>query len=310
MTADEARAELFRRADEGAKRRKYESREPVEQALSYSARGLSVFPCIASGPWRKRPLTKRGWIEATTDPKRIARWWSRWPSALIGAPTGRVNGFVVLDVDVKRGRTNGFDTLAELGYSVLPDTPMVHTASGGLHIYFNPPEPEIRNTAGDRGRGVGIGLDWRGEGGYVILAAPGSGYNWDRQHNFATTRLAEVPPGLLPREIRHPTPLRRPMPTAGLSRYAEAALDRACRAIINAPAGEQETTLNGESFSIGSLAGAGAIPEGFARSALIWAGRQMPTHNARSPWRPSVVEAKVRRAFTDGMRRPREVRHG
>jgi hypothetical protein len=44
-------------------------------------------------------------------------------------------GVVVLDVDIKDPGPN-VDSLAELGLAPLPDTPLVHTQSGGLHIYF------------------------------------------------------------------------------------------------------------------------------------------------------------------------------
>jgi hypothetical protein len=37
----------------------------------------------------------------------------------------------VLDVDVKRAEANGFDSLEDLGHSILPETPMAHTESGG-----------------------------------------------------------------------------------------------------------------------------------------------------------------------------------
>jgi hypothetical protein len=93
------------------------------------------------------------------------------------------------------------DTLADLGFAILPDTPMVHTASGGLHLYFEPPaSPEIRNTGGARGRGIGPGLDWRGEGGFVIVPSSGNGYCWDPQWNPETAALAPVPTALLPRK--------------------------------------------------------------------------------------------------------------
>jgi hypothetical protein len=45
---------------------------------------------------------------------------------------------------------------------------------------------------------------------------------------------------------------RRIRPTEVLSPYSEAALDRACRRIIGAPNGDQETTVNAEAFSIGT----------------------------------------------------------
>jgi hypothetical protein len=68
---------------------------------------------------------------------------------------------------------DGRKTLATLGFTRLPLTPAVETASRGLHLYFALPDGgEIRNTAGWRGRGIGDGLDWRGEGGYVMPLHP------------------------------------------------------------------------------------------------------------------------------------------
>lgn len=263
------------------------------------------FPC---GP-DKRPLTEHGLLDATSEIAIIAAWRARWPNARWGVPSGRTISAVVLDVDVKRPEANGYDTLDDLGVGVLPNTPMVHTSSGGLHVYFALPAEPIRNTQGSRGRGIGPGLDWRGEGGYVIIPSPGSGYSWDPHWNLETAPLAEVPTALLPREperVEAPEPVK---PTTGLSPYAEAALDSACRRIISAPPGEQEATLNGESFAIGTLAGAGAVPAEFARRALAWAARQIPNYDRRRPWRACEIEDKVARAFNEGLRQPRAVSH-
>jgi len=263
------------------------------------------------GEHRKRPLVERGLYAATIDRDQIRNWWRRWPKALIGLPTGRTSDTVVLDIDVKRADTNGLDTLAELGCAILPDTPLVHTASGGLHLYFEPPSPlEIRNTGGKRGHGIGAGLDWRGEGGYVILPSQGSAYWWDPHQNLDTVPLAPVPAALLPRKLERITASSRPIrPTAGLSPYADRALDSACRKIIAAPNGEQEATVNGEAFAIGTLAGAGEIPADFARRALIWAAQRAPSYDSRRPWWAGELEAKIDRALDAGMRHPREARH-
>jgi hypothetical protein len=127
---------------------------PLEWALHYATRHrVPVFPCIGSGPRRKRPYAGRGFHDGT-----------------------------VLDIDVKRPEANGFDTLDDLGHSILPETPMAHTPRDGLHVYFDPGERELRNSAGL----IGAGLDVRGDGGYVILPSPGSGYEWDPQWNFRT----------------------------------------------------------------------------------------------------------------------------
>src|SRR5699024_2912042 len=53
-------------------------------------------------------------------------------------------------------------------YEPLPDTLVVDTPSGGLHLYFKDPSGEAQNTV-DR---LGQGIDTRAKGGYV--AAPGS----------------------------------------------------------------------------------------------------------------------------------------
>src|SRR4051812_39651034 len=144
----------------------------LDAADLLAKRGWPVFPCH---PGNKRPRTLNGFHDASTDPAVIAGWWTLWPDSWIGTPTGEPIGAVVLDIDVKRPEANGYDTLDDLGFGILPDTPMAHTASGGLHLYFQIPPGGLRNTNGKRGRGIGPGLDWRGTGGYVILPSPGSG---------------------------------------------------------------------------------------------------------------------------------------
>jgi putative DNA primase/helicase len=134
----------------------------LKAALAYARRGVPVFPCETSA---KRPLTRNGHWDATTDPHAIERWWKRWPSANVGVPTGKKSGVVVLDVDVDDG---GLDSLAKLERAGLPvpKTARVHTGGGGIHVFFRyPRETVIRNSAGM----LGPGLDVRGEGGYVVV---------------------------------------------------------------------------------------------------------------------------------------------
>src|SRR5262245_59292121 len=65
------------------------------EALELARRGIPTFPC---GP-DKRPLTQCGFRDATTSPDVVHAWWTRWPDALIGVPTGIK--FVVIDVDLE-----------------------------------------------------------------------------------------------------------------------------------------------------------------------------------------------------------------
>src|SRR6516165_11242583 len=189
------------------------------KAAGYASRGWRVFPCLA----KERPLVK--WRDAaTTDHETVLAWWKRWPHALIGLPTGET--FVVLDVDVKTSPT-GFDTLVDKGEPLWWATPTVITPSGGAHAYFRVPSPPIRNTNGQRGRGIGPNLDWRGVGGYVVAPSAHSGYSWDL-HLGIDTPMADVPAALLPvKEKRTCTEFFQLDAVTGLDRYAEAALDKA-----------------------------------------------------------------------------------
>lgn len=133
------------------------------EALAYAKRGIPVFPCK---PGRKEPLTKHGFHDASTDPRKIHAWWNAHPLANIGIPTGKRSGILALDVDLG---TQGFDSLEalEAEHSELPATTTIRTGGGGMHYYFRYPceaGEEIRISAGK----LGQGLDIRGESGYVV----------------------------------------------------------------------------------------------------------------------------------------------
>jgi hypothetical protein len=167
----------------------------LNTALGYAARGWPVFPCTS----RKIPMIKDWGTAATKDPATIRDWWgSQVPHALTGIPTGERTGIAVLDIDMKHG-LNGCRTLAGLGYADLPATPTVLTPSGGFHLHFERPERGFANTVGAAGRGIGEGLDWRCDGGYVVLPSPGSGYAWG-EWNYDNAIPLPVPEHLRPRE--------------------------------------------------------------------------------------------------------------
>ncbi|MCK0195756.1 bifunctional DNA primase/polymerase [Ancylobacter sp. 6x-1] len=132
----------------------------VVEALRLAALGIPVFPVRSD----KAPYVPGGFKSATTDENALRAWWSQWPDAGIGIPTGAASGWLVLDIDRKPGR-DGFATLAGLGIPIPADAVQSPTPSGGLHVFF-------RFAAGvhaptDAGV-LGPGLDRRGDGGYVV----------------------------------------------------------------------------------------------------------------------------------------------
>jgi hypothetical protein len=134
-------------------------------ALRYAQAGWPVFPCITG---EKAPVTKHGFLDATTDPDKITWWWSRNPDRNVAIATG-APGPDVLDVDVHQ-QGSGFAAFNLLHREGLLDgaSAYIRTPSGGLHAYFAGSEQ-------GNGRLPHHHLDFRSKGGYVV--APPSHVN-------------------------------------------------------------------------------------------------------------------------------------
>lgn len=151
---------------------------PLDAALAYTAMSIPIFPC---SPANKRPLVREsapgkgdgGLYRATADEAKIRAWWTRWPSAMIGMPTGAASGFVVIDCDPAPGQPVG-ELVEDLRKAIggkLPPCPMSNTPRGGMHLFFSAdPAMKVGNRANLLGSPKGKGkIDVRGDGGYIIL---------------------------------------------------------------------------------------------------------------------------------------------
>ena len=161
------------------------------------------------GSWCPIPIKKRSkqtalgqlapYLNRRATKEELAAW--AWPG--VGIVTGPVSGVLVLDVDGPEGE----EELRKYGH---PVTPMVRTASGGLHLYFRHPEQLVRT-----GIRVAPGLDVKAAGGYVVappsLGANGIPYKWIVSPEDA--ELAD-PPGWLIEILERGRP-KRPGGTLG-----------------------------------------------------------------------------------------------
>lgn len=147
-------------------------------AIDYIKRGLAVFPLEEKG---KRPKTRNGFKDATTDAAQVKAWWQQWPNANIGIATGKRSGgiFVIdLDIDEDKG-IDGYHTLEDWQREngKFPETWTAITGRGGYHLYFHS-NSEIKNRAG-----IIDGVDVRGDGGYVVappsIHSNGNRYEWE-----------------------------------------------------------------------------------------------------------------------------------
>jgi hypothetical protein len=241
----------------------------LDAAIRIAAEGHRIFPCDESKrpliPWRTPhapPLWTHDYLKQITD------WWTQWPDALIGHPTGMRSSSsgpwceVVIDVDVKRG-AYGLETLAELeqDHGPLPETCTSRTRSGGQHRWFWT-RAEIRNSAGKVGRREAVGLDVRGEGGFVIVP-PSEGYEWIGDSWMVPdgdVQLAELPDAwvnaLIRRAQKQENDAARLAWIAESERSREQTSDVVTRLMAElaaAPKGTRNDTLSRHAFTLGCI---------------------------------------------------------
>jgi Bifunctional DNA primase/polymerase, N-terminal/Protein of unknown function (DUF3987) len=158
----------------------------LRTALNYAKRGWHIFPvhwpvdgkcscgkvdCENKG---KHPLTANGFKDATTDPKTITEWWTKWPSANIGLATGAVSGIVVVDIDNPEAK----EELKKILPSDYDIGAVTRSATGrGWHLVYAHPGVEVKNRTGILPK-----VDVRGDGGYIIVEPSthisGKQYKW------------------------------------------------------------------------------------------------------------------------------------
>ena len=159
------------------------SRKPLsnthQAALDYAEGGWPVLPLVGRA---KRPLTKNGLLDATTDADTIHNWWDKWPNANVGLRTGVM--FDVLDIDGEVGRAS---LEAKTGAGTVHPGPVSRTGRGEHWLYAP------TNTANKAG--LLPKLDWRGVNGYIVappsIHPDGHRYEWHRPPSMPLTQPPE-----------------------------------------------------------------------------------------------------------------------
>ncbi len=259
-------------------------------ALAYLGRGLSVFPvctpttaghCIQHGECSnagKRPLVRWEAFQARcATAQELAQWWRKWPSANIGMATGAVSGVVVLDADGDEARKVALQRGLEA-------TPIVWTGKpGGGHVWLAWPGQPVRNFA--RKFADLPGIDFRGDGGYVLLPpslhASGQRYRWHEKAGLSTP-LAPVPTWLadrlLGRMAAEPSPASEP--TNGHLNLADF--------LDGIPEGGRDDQL----FRLAAKCRGDNLPRAYAEWIVAQAAR-----NCQPPFDVSLALEKVTRAY-------------
>lgn len=241
---------------------------PLRAADELAAAGIPVFPCAPGG---KTPLTRHGFKDATTSPRQIARWLSRWPAANVAVATGG-NAVDVVDVDA-HATGSGFPALERARRAGLVDgwSLVVRTPSGGLHFYY----PALRERPQRSWSAGEAHIDFRGAGGYVLTPPSVVQQADGRARAYAVLAVGRDPRPVdaeaLKAFLRPPAPA---VPASSGSRLRHGAGDR------------------GERIA----AWMAARPEGSRNGSLFWAAcrfveQQIPEHEARTLLVDSAMRA-------------------
>jgi len=145
--------------------------EMLEWALKYADAGMSVIPVSSS----KIPLIKwEPYQKKRATKEEIEAWFKKYPDANVGVITGSISGVAVIDIDEPNLKNKTLDAI-----EMLASPPIVSTPRGGKHQWFAYPETEVRNTTG-----LFPKVDFRGEGGYVVVPPSkngnGKAYKWNK----------------------------------------------------------------------------------------------------------------------------------
>ncbi|WP_141658792.1 bifunctional DNA primase/polymerase [Carbonactinospora thermoautotrophica] len=293
-------------------------------------------PCLPAGKWC------HGVRAATTDPARIAAWWEREPDAVPGVaagPSGLV--LLDVDThgadppaDPARGLLPGIDLASEPvpealwrdrgrfrdgrdalrllaqvrgGTRPWPTDPahrpvVVATPSGGRHLWYRAPAPNLRQALGELAWQVDIKAGWNygiapgavtASGRYQVLsgnvAAPGHMPAWLARE---VTRVAT------PRPTRPaPVPLPSPGPRGrGPAAYLTTVIDRGAADLATMTDGRKRA-LSALAYQAGGLLAWSGLPEAEVTRRLIAAGTA-----SGLPHR--LAHRIVRRALARGIAEP------
>lgn len=180
--------------------RRKEDMHALNEVRRASARRWPLTRCNGKRPvdheWQKCPN------KHPFRPEDIEQWVLKGNN--VALVTGPASGVAVLDFDVEKDHEgNPVETMHSVLERVdqmgLPQTPMVETGGGGLHLYFAIPDGvHIPNSTGK----VADRVDVRGEGGCVVFPGSrhpktGKFYRWRAGYSPDECDLAPFPPHLL-----------------------------------------------------------------------------------------------------------------
>jgi hypothetical protein len=183
-----------------------------------------------------------------------------------------------------------------------------------VHLYYQAPAgTALRNTAGERGRGLGWKVDTRAHGGMVVAA--GSVLPGNRTYRVLAERDPAPLPGWLAERLNPPPPPPIPAPvTLHRTGAGEGDRDRRARYLAAAIKGEtakvvaatdnRNTTLYEAALALGQLVAGGELTDAEVTTALLSAAAR---HVALGIYSERQAHSTIASGLRAGANRPRQV---
>lgn len=231
-------------------------------------------------------------LQATADLNTIARWCKEYPRCNWKVVFGK-SGLWGLDLDVPSA-THKYDGIAGLAALVrthgpIPSRPQARSGGGGLGLFFrhvgerlrgesNQPAPGIDPRRGAQTQTIPPSVHIVTRKSYRWINAP-----WEIAPPVGPAWLARLlePP---------PEPVWR-RTTVDTTDQARQRLYRAAMAVMDAPAGARNDTLNRRAYQVGCMIASGLLAENEAVDALYGAARSA-----------GLDHAEVRETIRSGIR--------
>lgn len=145
----------------------------AQYALDYYNKGMCVLPVV---PNQKRPILNQ-WQQYTKNRPSLEEtknWFESYNDCGIGMVTGKVSGYIVLDIE------NKYKEDINLLLNKYPTRKIAKSGSGGYHFYYKYPESydkPIKNRVQ-----IIPNVDIRADGGFIVLPPTkhqcGGYYQW------------------------------------------------------------------------------------------------------------------------------------